>query len=146
MSSYNATRAAARARFFQEMGEAISHAERGRAIQSMFEAAYQAKCASAMKAVILSLIDISSSYQGIALQVNDCKEHLRILREDPITNATEIRALKKVKSIVEQHLAARKAHDVAYKAGLRNPAHADPLVLQEYVAKDGKAYMAMTTE
>jgi hypothetical protein len=80
-------------------------------------------CTSAMQKVINSLIDISLSYQQFALQANDCKERLRSLREDPVTNATAIQAFKKLQSILGQHLAARKAHDIAYKAGLRNPAH-----------------------
>lgn len=146
MSSYQATREAARALFFQDMGEATSDAGRERVIMSMVEVAHQAECTRVMQRVVDSLLDIYQCYQKIALQAAEVNEHLRTLRVDSITNAAQIGVLKNVQSTAKQYLAARKVHDIAFKAALRNPAHSDPLVLEESVATDAKAYMIMTTE
>ncbi|KAG9196661.1 hypothetical protein G6011_01782 [Alternaria panax] len=146
MSSYHATREAARARFFKEMGEATSDAGCSRVIWSMGEAAHQAECTRTMQQVLYSLLDIYQTYQTAALQATEIKECLRTLRADLITNATEIEALKEVQSITTKHSAAQKAHDIAFKTGLRSPAHTDPFGPGRIVARDGKAYMAMTTK
>ncbi|KAI4951475.1 hypothetical protein J4E91_004185 [Alternaria rosae] len=98
------------------------------------------------KRVVDSLVDIYQSYQKIALQAAEVNEYLRTLRADSITNAALIGVLKNVQSVAKQYLAARKVHDIAFKAALRIPAHSDPLVLEEFVATDAKAYMTMTTE
>ena len=45
-----------------------------------------------------------------------------------------------------QYIAARKVHQIAFKAALRNPAHSDLLVLEEFLATDAKVYMVMTPE
>lgn len=43
------------------------------------------------------------------------------------------------------YLAAHRAHDIAFEADVRNPAYTVPLALEKFVAKDERAYMAMTT-
>ncbi|CAN9188708.1 unnamed protein product [Alternaria alternata] len=83
MPSYDATRETMRARFFKEMGEATSDAERGRAIQSMAEQ------------VVHSLPNICQTDLKIALQATKIEERILILYADPITNAVEVQVLKK---------------------------------------------------
>jgi hypothetical protein len=58
----------------------------------------------------------------------------------------QINVLKNVRSVAKQCLAAPNAYDITSRAGLRNPANANSLVLEEFGAKDGKTYMAMTRE
>jgi hypothetical protein len=57
MSSYQATREAVYARFFQEVHEATSDAERGRFILSLVEVAHQSDCTRVMQQVVHSLLD-----------------------------------------------------------------------------------------
>jgi hypothetical protein len=57
MSPYQATREAAYARFFQEVHEATSDAERGRVILSLIEVAHQPEYARFMQQVVRSLLD-----------------------------------------------------------------------------------------
>ena len=102
--------------------------------------------ARVMQVVINSLINLGEGYEAQTDKITLIQAALQEHRTQPVPNDLAIQALKKLISLAKQHPTAFKAHDVAFKADLRNPAHSQPLVLEEYVAQDGKNYMAMTTE
>jgi len=102
--------------------------------------------ARVMQVVINSLINISEGYEAQTNKITLIQAALQEHRTQPVPNDLTIKAFAKLLSLAKQRLTAFKAHDVAFKADLRNPADSQPLILGEYVAQDGKNYMAMTTE
>jgi hypothetical protein len=99
--------------------------------------AHEAHCTFVLQKLISSLLDIYISYNKVARQIPFLENSLAEIR---LQNPSEPRAcaLEQVTAITKAHLAARKAHDVAFKASLRNLAHSNPVALEKYVREHGE--------